>query len=123
MTSSLMPDRLPQKLTAQDAKKLAQRKKAQNFHDSWWGKSLAGVFLGLPLCFALSSSLFYTDLSSKTADGNIQLTMWFTVIFWVVLLSFVYLFRSAKSAWGWLSLICAIAFAVLWWVKIGWANA
>lgn len=104
--------------TPTQAKKLANRQKAKNFHDNWWGKSLAGVVLGLPLCFAVVNSLLYvTDLSNKAATGKIQLTMWFVVIVWLFLLSFIYLFRSAKLAWIWLSVACGIAFGILWWVK------
>lgn len=97
-------------------KKFNQRQKAKTFRDDWWGKSLAGLIVGVPLSFFLVNSLFYTDLASQTADGNVQLTMWFTVIVWLCVQSGVYLFGSAKSAWKWLTVACGVALLFWWWV-------
>lgn len=85
----------------------------------WFGKASAGLILGFGL--ALAGSGLFAWLGPEGIDaggGKIQFNMWLIAPLWAGVLSFVFLFRDGVRAWAWLALANAIAFGLLWAVRL-----
>lgn len=78
---------------------------------NWFGKASAGLVLGFGLALALSA--LFAILMPGIGGGKLQVTMWIVSPMWVTILSFCFLFRNGRAAWGWLGLANGIAFGLL----------
>jgi hypothetical protein len=96
----------------------APRERLQSRH--WFGKTCAGVVLGFGL--ALATSGLFAWLGPDGIDGGggkIQFVMWWIAPVWCAVLASVFLFRDSLRAWVWLGAANALAFALLWCVRMG----
>lgn len=81
----------------------------------WFGKTCAGVVLGLGLALALSGLFAWLGPGGIDAgDGKIQFNMWLIAPIWAGVLGFVFLFRDSRRAWLWLGAANGVAFGLLW---------
>lgn len=82
---------------------------------NWFGKAAAGLLLGFVLSLGLSGLLAWAiGVGDTYFSTRGQLTMWVIAPLWSLILSFVFLFKSGRSAWAWLGLASGIAWALLW---------
>lgn len=98
----------------------AERMRLQSRH--WFGKTSAGVVLGFGLSLALSG--LFAWLGPDGIDGGggkTQFNMWLIAPLWAGVLSAVYLFRDSLRAWLWLGAANALAFGLLWCVRLAMA--
>ncbi|MFK4875204.1 hypothetical protein [Novosphingobium sp. ZW T3_23] len=80
----------------------------------WFGKISAAFILGFTLALALSGLFRWaTDYGDAYFSSKGQLGMWIMALTWPLILSFVFLFRSASRAWLWLALANLAAWAPL----------
>lgn len=80
----------------------------------WFGKTAAGLLLGLALALGMSGllpRLGIGSLSYMKTSG--QVMMWLMSPIWAGVLSFVFLFRSPLRAWLWLGLANAVVWGAL----------
>lgn len=98
----------------------------QTIKSHWWGKMIAGVVLGLGLSFALvglfawlGSDGLQQQISAERLLWRSQFLMWMITPIWLLILSLVYLFPTAKQAFIWLGGANIIAYAALFMVKGG----
>ena len=88
----------------------------------WFGKTCAGVVLGFGLALALSGLFAWLGPDGiHGGGGKNQFNMWLIAPLWAAVLSLVYLFRDSRRAWLWLGLANAMAFALLWAVRLAMA--
>lgn len=68
---------------------------------NWFGKASAGLVLGLLIALG-TSGLLATALGATGAQFSLQgqFTMWMIGPVWCLILSFCFLFRDARHAWG-----------------------
>lgn len=88
----------------------------------WLGKTLAGTVLGFGLALAVSG--LFAWLGPDGIDGGggkNQFNMWLMGPIWALVLSFVFLFRSSLHAWLWLGAANALAFGLLWCLRLAMA--
>ncbi|WP_299002035.1 hypothetical protein [uncultured Shewanella sp.] len=83
----------------------------------WWSKSLSGAILGFTLAILLSGIFAWAGYGGIDAPAKVQFNMWIISPIWLLVLSFVYLFQSGKSAFFWLLACNIIAWLILSWVK------
>ncbi len=80
----------------------------------WFGKSCAGLLLGLGLALAASGLFAWlTPGGVPGGDGKIQVVMWLIAPLWATVLCFVHLFRDTRRAWIWLGAANLVAFGLL----------
>ncbi|MBS0224294.1 MAG: hypothetical protein JSR91_26535 [Proteobacteria bacterium] len=81
----------------------------------WFGKSSAGLVLGLLLAVAMSGlfrKLFGVEEAFFSIKG--QLAMWLIAPIWAAVLSFCFLFSSSLRAWIGLAAANAVLWGALW---------
>jgi hypothetical protein len=98
----------------------APRVRLQSRH--WLGKTMAGLLLGYALSLAFSGLFALLTPGGLGGEGKIQVVMWTIAPAWATVLGFVYLFRDSRSAWLWLGGATALAWALLWLLKV-WMGA
>ncbi len=86
----------------------------------WWSKTLAGVILGLTLCYGLVGLFAWFGPGGIDAPAKVQLNMWLITPLWLTLLSLVYLFPTGRRAWGWLAAANGLVYLVYIGLRI-WA--
>ena len=98
----------------------------QTIKPHWWGKTIAGVVLGLGLSFALvglfawlGSDSLPQEISNERLLWRSQFLMWMITPIWLLILSLVYLFTTAQRAVIWLGSANIIAYAALFMAKGG----
>lgn len=79
----------------------------------WWTKTLAGAILGLTLALALSGLFAWFGPGGLVAPQKSQVVMWLITPLWMVIFSFVYLFRTGLRALLWLTGANLIAYTLL----------
>lgn len=83
---------------------------------------MAGLLLGYGLSLALSGLFALLTPGGLGGEGKIQVVMWTIAPAWAAVLGLVYLFRDSRSAWRWLGVAMALAWALLWLLKV-WMGA
>jgi hypothetical protein len=83
----------------------------QQFRSDWWLKSSAGLILGLILGFGLSG-LFMLWGPEVITSVKVQFTMWLVAPVWLLVLAFVFMFRTGLQAWLWLGGANLVVFLV-----------
>lgn len=80
----------------------------------WFGKASAGLLLGFVLALG-AAGLFKRamGLGDTFFSTQGQFSMWLMSPVWAGVLSFCFLFRSTRAAWGWLGLAAGIVWATL----------
>ncbi|KZN61754.1 hypothetical protein [Pseudoalteromonas luteoviolacea] len=75
----------------------------------WWSKTLAGIFAGFFLSIGIVGIFAWLgpdgltqQISEEQRLWKTQFNMWIITPIWLIILSFVYLFRTGKQAWTWL---------------------
>lgn len=100
---------------------LSQAEKVQS---DWLGKSLAGIILGLALSFGLvglfawlgSDGLTQT-ISVEKQSWRTQFNMWMVSPIWLLILSFVFMFKNYKQAVLWLGGANIVVYVLLYFVR------
>ncbi|UCZ57322.1 hypothetical protein LGV61_03310 [Desulfurispirillum indicum] len=87
-------------------------RKYTEIQPDWLGKILAGILLGLLLALGCSG-LFVLLTPHMDTSAQAQLAMWMVPPIWLGILSFVFFFRSGKSAWVWLGAVNLLIIGVL----------
>lgn len=80
---------------------------------NWVFKVLAALMPGLIFTIGLTGVvglLSHTNGSPQSASG--QYLMWLTALVWSTVLSTCFLFRTGRQAWVWLSISCAVIWAL-----------
>lgn len=93
-----------------------------NIQPDWWSKTFAGCVLGASLALALSGLFAWLGPGGITADNKVQVNMWLISPLWVLIFSFVFLFRTGLRAILWLSLANFLAYGLLWIAQQGWLH-
>lgn len=101
--------------------RLATTEKVQ---PDWWGKIFAGAVFGLALSFGMvglfawlgSDGLTHT-ISVEKHSWRTQFNMWIIPPIWLLILSFVFMFRSAKQALIWLGGANILVYVLLYFVR------
>lgn len=84
------------------------------FHLDWWGKTSAGLILGIGLAFSLVGLYAYLGPGGIDAPGGrYSLMRYLEVFVWITVFGFCFLFRSGRAAWAWLGAANLISFAAL----------
>ncbi|MGE4323534.1 MAG: hypothetical protein AB7E60_10960 [Sphingobium sp.] len=87
---------------------------AGEIRTDWWGKTSAGVILGLGLSLSLVGLFVYLGPDGiDAANGRHTLMRWLMPPIWIGVFAFCFLFRSGLSAWAWLGGANLISFAAL----------
>lgn len=69
----------------------------------WFGRAAAGLLLGFVIALALSGLFaWFGPAGLAGGPGKTQFNMWLIAPVWGLVLSFVFLFPTARSAWLWL---------------------
>ncbi|KZN54715.1 hypothetical protein N474_17550 [Pseudoalteromonas luteoviolacea CPMOR-2] len=75
----------------------------------WWGKTLAGIFAGFFLSIGIVGIFAWLGPDGLTQQiteeqrlWKTQFNMWIITPIWLLILSFVYLFKTSREAWTWL---------------------
>lgn len=64
-----------------------------------WSKTLAGTLLGFGLALAISALLAWFTPGGPGAVNKFQFVMWLVSPLWLLAMSCVYFFRTARQAW------------------------
>lgn len=77
----------------------------EKIQPQWFGKTLVGLMLGLSLTYGFMAIFIWfgpdnlhTALSSERLLWKTQFNMWTITPIWMLIVSFVYLFKTTKSA-------------------------
>ncbi|AUJ71873.1 MULTISPECIES: hypothetical protein [Pseudoalteromonas] len=97
---------------------------ADKIQPDWWGKTLAGVILGLALSFGIvglfawvgSDGLMET-LTPARQSWRTQFSMWMISPIWLLILSFVFMFKNSKQAVLWLGGANLVVYVILFVVR------
>ncbi|QQX79413.1 hypothetical protein JK628_18060 [Shewanella sp. KX20019] len=92
---------------------------AEKIQPHWWGKSLTASFLGLTLAFGLVAIFAWFGPGGIDAAMKVQLNMWLISLIWLPTLALSFLFKTAASAFFYLSLAnlgVAAIWLGLWWL-------
>ncbi|RMH89539.1 hypothetical protein EBB59_10210 [Lysobacter pythonis] len=90
----------------------AARPRLQSAH--WFGKTCAGVVLGLVIAVAASGLFAWFGPGGIAPDGGKnQFNMWLVAPVWAGVISGVFLFRDSLRAWAWLGAVAAALSAAL----------
>ncbi|WP_440053706.1 hypothetical protein ACSLBF_12460 [Pseudoalteromonas sp. T1lg65] len=96
----------------------------QKISSDWWSKTFAGTVLGLCLSFGIVGLFAWisTDgltqaISNERLLWKTQFNMWLVTPVWLLILSFVYLFRTGKQAVAWLTVSNLVIYLLLIFVK------
>lgn len=82
---------------------------------NWFGKASAGLILGLAIALGVSGLLAAAmDLKESPFSLQGQFTMWLMSPVWCLVLSFCFLFRDARHAWGILGLAAGAVWLALY---------
>lgn len=76
-----------------------------------WSKTLAGTLLGFGLAMACSALLAWFTPGGPAVVNKFQFVMWLVSPLWLLAMSGVYFFRSARQSWLWLGAANLLAFA------------
>ena len=95
--------------------KEAARVRLQSRH--WFGKTMAGFFLGYALAVAFSGVIAVLTPGGFAGEGKVQFNMWMVAPVWATVLGFVYLFGNSLRAWLWLGAANVVAWGVVWGLK------
>ncbi|MFT3755342.1 MAG: hypothetical protein QM769_05260 [Pseudoxanthomonas sp.] len=87
------------------------RQKIESRH--WFGKTMAGFWLGFTLGVALSGVIALLTPGGFVGEGKVQFNMWMIAPIWATVMGFVYLFRDSLRAWLWLGAANALAWAAV----------
>ncbi|MDC8758405.1 hypothetical protein [Janthinobacterium fluminis] len=86
----------------------------QPISKDWWSKTLAGAVLGWTLALALAGLFAWFGPDGIAAPQKSQFVMWMIAPIWMLVFSFVYLFRSGARAVLWLAAANLLAYALLY---------
>ncbi|MEI6894850.1 MAG: hypothetical protein V5789_09525 [Colwellia sp.] len=64
----------------------------------WWSKTLAGIFLGLSLSYALVIIFAWYGPGGIDAPAKVQFNMWIISPIWLLIFSFTYMFKTGLKA-------------------------
>lgn len=71
----------------------------------WWGKTAVGVFLGLLLSYGIVAFIVWfgpdninQNLSNERLLWKTQFNMWIVTPIWMLIVSFIYMFKTTKQA-------------------------
>lgn len=70
----------------------------QKIQPQWWGKTLVGFILGLAIAYGLVAIFAWFGPGGIDAKDKVQFNMWMISPIWLFILSFVYLFKTTKTA-------------------------
>ena len=70
----------------------------QKIQPQWWGKTLVGFILGLAIAYGLVAIFTWFGPGGIDAKDKVQFNMWMISPIWLLILSFVYLFKTTKTA-------------------------
>ena len=80
----------------------------------WLGKTVAGLVLGFAIGLAVSGLFaWFGPGGLMGGPGKTQFNMWLIAPVWSLVLSFVFLFPSSRSAWTWLGGATLVLIVVL----------
>ena len=86
----------------------------------WWRKSFIAFFLGLTLSYGLVALFAWFGPHGINTGMKVQFNMWILSLFWLPIIGFSYMFKTAKSALFYLvgaNGITYLIFGLLWWLK------
>ena len=83
----------------------------------WWLKSLTGLILGFAFALAMSGIFAWEGPDGIAVPNKVQFNMWILAPIWMLMLSFVYLFKTGVRALLWYGSVCIAAYAVLYMVR------
>lgn len=84
----------------------------QKIQPHWWLKTLAGTILGLTLTYALIAIFAWFGPGGISAPAKVQFNMWIITPFWLLILSFSYLFKTGLKAIVYLTIANVIAYGL-----------
>ncbi|GMM83411.1 hypothetical protein [Pseudoalteromonas sp. MTN2-4] len=77
----------------------------QKIQPQWWGKTAVGVFLGLALSYGIVALIVWfgpdsinTNLSDQRLLWKTQFNMWIVTPIWMLIVSFIYMFKTTRQA-------------------------
>ncbi|MEL7477759.1 MAG: hypothetical protein AAGJ17_02525 [Pseudomonadota bacterium] len=78
---------------------------SQKIQPQWWGKTAVGVFLGLALSYGIVALIVWfgpdginSNLSDQRLFWKTQFNMWIVTPIWMLIVSFIYMFKTTKQA-------------------------
>lgn len=78
---------------------------SQKIQPQWWGKTTVGVFLGLALSYGIVALIVWFgpdgingNLSDQRLFWKTQFNMWIVTPIWMLIVSFIYMFKTTKQA-------------------------
>lgn len=78
---------------------------SQKIQPQWWGKTAVGVFLGLALSYGIVALIvwfgpdgLHYPLSDQRLFWKTQFNMWIVTPIWMLIVSFIYMFKTTKQA-------------------------
>ncbi|NTS78051.1 hypothetical protein HR060_14420 [Catenovulum sp. SM1970] len=91
---------------------MARLQQADKIQPHWWRKTLIGLFLGLTLAYGLIASFAWFGPGGIDADVKVQFNMWMVAALWMLILPFIYLFKTAQAAFKYMLLANALAYGL-----------
>ncbi|WP_133468620.1 hypothetical protein [Paraglaciecola marina] len=84
----------------------------QKIQPHWWSKTFAGVILGLTLSYGLVAIFAWFGPGGLEAVAKNQFNMWMISPFWMLVISFTYLFKTGFKAILYLTLANILIYGV-----------
>lgn len=84
----------------------------QKIQPHWWSKTFAGVILGLTLSYGLVAIFAWFGPGGLDAVAKNQFNMWMISPFWMLVISFTYLFKTGFKAILYLTLVNVLIYGV-----------
>ncbi|MCL1046969.1 hypothetical protein L2737_16850 [Shewanella electrodiphila] len=86
----------------------------------WWCKTFIGIFMGLLLSYGLIALFAWFGPDGLETGMKVQFNMWMISAIWLPILTLIYLFKTARSAFIYLLFanVCVyFLFVSLWWLQ------
>ena len=98
---------------------MSQLSSTDKIQPHWWLKSIAGTLLGLTLAYGIVTIYVWYGPGTFSTTAKTQFNMWIISPLWLLILSFSFMFKTAKQAFIYLSaanIITYGSFALLRWL-------
>ncbi|WP_246434723.1 hypothetical protein [Teredinibacter haidensis] len=92
---------------------VSQQRERQKISPDWWRKILAGAVLGFLFSVGLSGLFAWLGPGGISAPEKTQFAMWSIAPVWMLMFSFVFLFKSGNRALLWFGGANVLVFSLL----------
>lgn len=91
---------------------MARLSQDEKIQPHWWRKSLIGFFMGLSFTYALVAIFAWFGPGGIDAPMKVQFNMWIISPIWLSIMCFIFMFRTAFTAFRALLIANLIAYTL-----------